>query len=253
LFDFVVSGTLTYAAYMLFIVVYRYTFKPEIDPDATGIILYFVITYLIMEVLYSVRRSKDAFRDAETAKSEAILYQYDSLKAHVNPHFLFNSLNILLAMIDTDTRKASAFTISLSHIYRYILATQGKSMVTVADEMSFLESYIDILKIKYEDNLIVEIQDHEPYATKLMVPCTLQLLVENITKHNAISDKYPMHVMISMDEHRMTISNSIRLKNNHAPEGFGLKYLASQYRANGKTFTVTNDGRTFVAAIPFCD
>ena len=240
------------AAYGFFILLYRSTFKPDLTPDIAGILVYYITTFLVAEMIYYIRHSREALRKAEYAKREVLQYKYDALRAHVNPHFLFNSLNVLVAIIDTDPPRASEFTIALSRMYRYVLAMQSKTTVQLSEELEFLGSYIHILKIKYGESFRIEINDTGNLDKKSVIPFTLQLLVENITKHNIITEKYPMQAVIEIGDDIMTVSNPVKRKKNATRHlGIGLRYLSSQYLANGKVFDAEDDGERFTAKIPF--
>lgn len=250
--DFIITFSLMLAAYGFFILLYRSTFKPDLTPDIAGILVYYITTFLVAEMIYYIRHSREALRKAEYAKREVLQYKYDALRAHVNPHFLFNSLNVLVAIIDTDPPRATEFTIALSRIYRYVLAMQSKTTVPISEELDFLQSYIHILKIKYGDSFNVVIRGTEDCEKKIIIPFTLQLLVENITKHNTITEKYPMEVTIDIGDRIMTVSNPIKLKKSDTLHlGIGLHYLSSLYLANDKIFEVEDNGERFTAKIPF--
>lgn len=247
--DYVITFSVVFGIYGIFFLIY--SMIRLIDGDITGLLLFYVVTFLVVEMLYYIKHSREALRNAEAAKREALQYQYDALKAHVNPHFLFNSLNVLLAIIDTDTKKAGEFTIALSRIYRYILATQNQKSVPISEEMSFLDSYVHIMKMKYYDSFNLNVSGDGDRENNKIVPFTLQLLVENITKHNTISDKYPMEVSICINDDYMTVTNKIKRKKSTSQMGIGLKYLSSQYQVNGGVFEVEDDGKHFTAKIPF--
>lgn len=121
----------------------------------------------------------------------------------------------------------------------------------VSDEMTFLDSYIHILTLKYNNFLTVEIDDTLK-SPHYVLPFVMQLLLENVTKHNIISDRHPMTVTISVDEEGITVRNPIlRKKNSTAGTGLGLKYIYTQYEAAGKKIGVIDDGEYFTAKIPY--
>ncbi len=223
----------------------------SVEVNYANILAIYMITLLIIEMVYWMHSSRRASEKAEMEKRRALQYQYDAFRAQVNPHFLFNSLNILMDIIESDKDKAGEFTEALSDIYRYVLSTHRKARVLVSEEMSFLDSYIHILTLKYNNFLTVEISNTLK-SPRYVLPFMMQLLLENVTKHNVISDRHPMTVTISVEEDGITVRNPIlRKKNSTAGTGLGLKYIHAQYEAAGKQIGVTDDGEYFTAKIPY--
>lgn len=250
--DFIVCILVMYLFIWIFEVANR-PFKPEISVDSAGVLLHNVLIIMTLEIVYYVKRSREAVKKAEYAKREAIQYQYDALKSQVNPHFLFNSLNILLSLIATDTKRANNFTMALSHIYRYVLSIQNKNVVLLSSELEFLRSYVSILEIRYNRSFRVEIIRESEKEDIYIVPFTLQLLIENVTKHNVISSKNRMSVEVKVCDSYVSVSNPINAREGDdvIPSGIGLKYIAQQYLMHGKEFGIENDGKTFLAVIPY--
>lgn len=247
--DFVVAFAVLYLVDKLYVVLaLRWHFNPRVD--YVGSILCDLLLLMGIEIVYYIRRSREALRKAEYAKREALQYRYDALKAQVNPHFLFNALNMQVALISLDPERAIEYTSELSQVYRYILSIQNKSRISLAEELEFLRSYIAILEMRYNNSFHVEVCNAEHLTDKYIVPNTLQLLIENVTKHNVVSAKYPMTVTIRVGDDRITVSNPIRLKETATSSGIGLRYIAQQYRLQGKAFATENDGVTFTALIP---
>lgn len=248
--DAVLTFIMTWAGYFALLAIYK-MFHQSWNVDYGGIIVIFLVTWLLTECFYYMIRSRRELKKAEYSKRKAIQYQFAAFRAQVNPHFLFNSLNMLMDIIETDTKNAGRFTEALSDIYRYVLQTHSKSSVKLSDEMSFLESYLYILKLKYNNFLNVNVEVLEDRSKNEIVPFTMQLLIENVAKHNIISEKYPMEVKIEIGADNIKISNRIARKKSGTPSGLGLKYLQSQYEAAGKTFSVTDDGEYFTACVPY--
>lgn len=226
-------------------------FVPDIKLDWIGTILNNILVFMIVELIYYLISSRRLLEKAEYARREAIQYQYDALKAQVNPHFLFNSLNILYSLVSIDTKKSKEFILSLSQMYRYIMTQQNKLVIPLSEEIEFLHSYVSVLEMRYHKQFHVEITGEEFAGEKEIIPYTLQLLIENVTKHNIISTRYPMTVSIAIGANYVTVSNPIKLKENDTSSGIGLKYIAEQYKLHNKCFGVENDGATFIAKIPY--
>lgn len=246
--DIILTASATIGAYLLTLWVAR-AFISGYEINYGSILAIYMITLLMIEMIYYMNSANKAAKKAEQAKREAIQFQYDAFRAQVNPHFLFNSLNILMDIIENDKDKAVEFTEALSDIYRYVLSTHRRARVTVSEEFSFLEAYIHILTLKYNQFLKVSILN-QISSTKYIIPFTMQVLMENVTKHNIISDRHPMAVSITATDDGIVMQNPIRRKKNSGT-GLGLKYIMTQYRTFGKSFTISDDGEYFTVKIPF--
>lgn len=130
---------------------------PDASVDYWGIFLNNVLTLLILEVVYYVVSTREAEKREELVRREAIQYQYDALKAQVNPHFLFNSLNILYSLVSVDTKKSKEFILSLAQMYRYILSHQNMETISLSEELGFVRSYVEILEMRYHEQFSVDI------------------------------------------------------------------------------------------------
>ena len=178
-------------------------------------------------------------------------YQYDALKAQVNPHFLFNSLTILYSLIDIDKEKSLQFTMSLSQTYRYILSHQDDREVPLKDEIGFLRSFANVLVIRYNESFKVEIYGEENIGDHIVIPYCLQLLLENVIKHNVINEKNPMCVKVEIDDCGVTMKNPIRLRQTLTSTKIGLAYIEKMYALYGKRFEYNEDNKIFTAKIPY--
>lgn len=210
-----------------------------------------VMTLLLIEVAYYVHEFRRAAAEREQASSEALLYKYESLKSQVNPHFLFNSLNILYSLISLDQKKSKEFILQLSQMYRYILTQEGRDTIPLDDELEFARSYISVLEMRYHNQFSVDIDTRTQTAGRNIIPYTLQLLIENVTKHNVISTRHPIKITIIIDDDGLRVSNPIRRKRVEMTSKVGLHYLTDLYARHGKTFRVEDDGATFTAYVPY--
>ncbi|CDN31426.1 putative two-component system sensor protein histidine kinase [Mucinivorans hirudinis] len=168
---------------------------------------------------------------AQINKKRKAQYQYSQLKRQLNPHFLFNSLNILDYIVKNgETERASAFIHKLAGTYRYLLSKEDDKLVTLGQELAFVEMYCDLLKERFTDGLVIEICiDESLYKTKI-VPCGLQILVENATKHNIVSAEKPLTVRIFVLEHRIVVVNNLQPKLTQVDStGLGLRNIGKQY------------------------
>ena len=141
------------------------------------------------------------------------------------------------------------FISELARMYRYVMAYQNKELVEFSEELGFLESYVSVLEIRYNNKFKVTINGEAPQNT-YVVPFTMQLLIENVTKHNVISSRFPMNVIVKIDETGVTVSNPIQLRPADSAGNIGLRYLSKLYSLHVKRFHINNDNVTFVAHVP---
>ena len=217
----------------------------------SGIILNDLIIYLINEGAYFFYIYYRNMQKAEEAEKAAIQLKYDVLKAQVDPHFLFNSLNILYSLSAVNAEETRDFILSLSQMYRYILTQRDKPTVKLSEELVFVKSYLEVLEKRHRGCLFFNISGLDNAGNHEIIPYSTQLLIENVTKHNIISQDSPMHVAIEILPDHLTISNNIRLKKSETSSRIGLHYLSELYNFHGKNFTYTNDGITFTAYVPY--
>lgn len=206
---------------------------------------------LIYSVIYMVVYAITARRNAEKEKDRADLakFQYLNLKQQVNPHFLFNSLNILDALVmDGKDEEASTYIHKLAGIYRYMLKNENETTVSLRDEMTYVGMYSDLLKVRFQEGLVIETTIPEEDMAKSVIPCSVQMLVENATKHNAVSPENPLKVSIVSDGETLTVSNNLipRITPSQS-SGLGLNYIREQYDSRspkGVQITKTEDNYT---------
>ncbi len=219
--------------------------------DWAGTTLNNTFIWLIVELVYYFYNYCKRELEANLIKQQMLQYQYDVLKASLNPHFLFNSLNILNSLLDQDVGKAKSFSIELSKTLRYMIQEQQAETVLLAKEMEFLESYVSVMRTRYNDQLKMEITGTENVGAHQVIPYSLQLLIENVCKHNVISMRQPMTVLVRIGESNLLVENAIRPKRTASSSHFGLNYLVRLYAAHNKKVIVGNDGHVFSVLIPY--
>lgn len=186
-------------------------------------------------------------------KLENILGQFETLKSQLNPHMLFNSLNTLRSLIREEPAKAQNFTQELSNVLRYMLQENTTQRTTLAEELEFIEGYTFLLTMRYEDNLIFEIETDKKYNHYLLPPMSLQVLIENAVKHNEISHRHPLNVSIrTTDDDMLHVCNRIQPKiTNSTGTEIGLKNLVKRYSLLfNKEIVIDNNGDKFCVSIP---
>lgn len=211
----------------------------------------FVMIFVFIEFVIYSKRAREVELQEERHQRELLQKRYEVMMAQVNPHFLFNSLNILYSMVKMGSDKSCDFILSLSGMYRYIVSQQGSQSVLLSEEMAFLDDYVSVLRMRYSQQLSVEVKNTADATSKRIVPYTMQLLIENVTKHNVISSHQHIGILIEIGPEDIRVSNPVIPRPATTSSYFGLTYLTRLYQSFGKDFRVENDGRTFTAIIPY--
>ncbi len=156
--------------------------------------------------------------------------QFESLKNQLDPHFLFNSLNVLSSLIDENPAQAQKFTASMSKIYRYVLEQKDKELVTVEDEIEFAKTYCDLLKTRFEDSVDFIFDVKKEDYRRYVVPLSLQLLLENCIKHNFATSSKPLVIKIFSDNDTLCIENNLQAREQMKESaGIGLANIVQRY------------------------
>jgi LytS/YehU family sensor histidine kinase len=188
-------------------------------------------------------------------QEENIISQFESLKAQVNPHFLFNSLNVLSSLIFIDPNKAAKFVRQLSKVYRYVLEHKDLDTIRLRDEEPFIDSYIFLLKTRFDQNLTVEKDLPETIMDKRVAPMVIQLLIENAIKHNVVSKVKPLTIRLHLSDEYLEVRNNLQLKSStEVSSGIGLKNIRKRYEylTNKKVEVLETDG-FFTVRIPLIE
>ena len=220
---------------------------------AVSILLDYSMTIAVVVVLaaYALRlqsRAKAAAEEAALAQ-----FRYHKLKQQVNPHFLFNSLNILDCLIQEQTpQEASRYTHKLAEVYRYLIKNEDETTVRLRDEMAFVAQYVDLLKVRFPEGLEVDVDIPESAMSRSVVPCCVQLLLENATKHNAVRPDKPLRISVRVEGDGVVVSNNrVPRLTRPASTGLGLQYIRQQYHdLSGKRITVLDDEQSYTVILP---
>ena len=220
---------------------------------ALTILLDYSMTLAVVVALasYALRlqsRAKEASEQANLAQ-----YRYHKLKQQVNPHFLFNSLNVLDYLIQEQPREdASRYTHKLADVYRYMIKSEEETTVHLRDEMAFVEQYADLLKVRFPEGLDVQTDIPPEALSRSVVPCCVQLLVENAIKHNIVRADEPLQVRICVEDGCVVVSNNrIPKLTRPVSTGLGLKYIRRQYQdLAGKGIEVLEEEKRYTVKIP---
>lgn len=156
--------------------------------------------------------------------------KFETLKNQIDPHFLFNSLNVLSSLIEENPDMAQRFTTSLSKIYRYVLEQKDKELVSVQEELSFAKTYMNLLKMRFENSVFYEVAEAEDNPDAKVVPLSLQLLLENTIKHNVVSQQRPLYIRIFEENGYLVVQNDYQRKEVlQDRKGVGLENIVNRY------------------------
>lgn len=191
--------------------------------------------------------------EAEREKANMAQYRYLKLKRQVNPHFLFNSLNILDCLIcEEKTEQASIYTHKLAGIYRYMIKSEEEEVVPLRDELVFVRLYVDLLKVRFPEGFEVKVDVPDELMARFVLPCSIQLLIENATKHNTVSPEQPLVVEVTADGENLTVRNNIIPKVTKSPStGLGQKYIRQMYLdRSGKSIKIEKTEDDYSVTLP---
>lgn len=208
------------------------------------------LIFISMQIFNNFKKIK---YENEILKQENLRSQLEALKNQVNPHFLFNSLNTLISIIDENPEIAKNFTQKLAQVYRYILKAKEKDLVLLSEELQFTEAYEYMLAIRYGENLTFSKNIPEQNLEKEIPPLVLQMLVENAIKHNVISYAKPLQVSIYVDEdENLVVKNNLQPKIiNVESAKVGLKNIADRYKLlQHKEIIIEKTNTEFAVKLP---
>ena len=172
-----------------------------------------VVVHLVYEAVYYFDAWKSNVRKTEALARESVQSQLEVLKNQLDPHFLFNSLNTLAALIDDENSDAQQYLERLSDVYRYVLVSRSKNMVPLSEEITFLDAYVYLNKIRFRENLQVEKQLAADAHRQYVTPLSLQMLIENAIKHNVVSKENPLKISIQQEQDGyLVIENNVQQK-----------------------------------------
>ena len=181
-------------------------------------VLFNAIVVAVVDVVSYIRyKDKVAFEDEVRERVNAS-FRYQLLKSETNPHFLFNCLNVLDYLIQTDTEKAGAYTRRLAKVYRYLLQTEQQPYVTLEEELSFVEDYRSLLNERFGEALLISVDIPAELKDARVVPASLQILIENAVKHNVVSKARPLRISVTAD----TADKSLCVENNLQERGINV-------------------------------
>ena len=212
-------------------------------------------TFCGVALLYIALNSIKESIDAQKAKEESIItqYSYVRLQQQVKPHFMFNNLNILNSLVcENRNSEASSFIYSLANLYRYMIENEDERLVPLREELDFVNEYLTLMKVRFESSFNVTTDMDESIMNSLVVPCSIQMLIENAIKHNGGTDRTPLTIQIYNTSTHIIVRNN-RLEKNSCDSStrFGLKYIRKMYSdICSKEVIVRSDEKEFLVKLP---
>ncbi|WP_298894513.1 2TM domain-containing protein [uncultured Psychroserpens sp.] len=238
------------------VIIYGNTFNAFIERETwQGYSFGLWITLTIVSVFHIIffynRYQKNKIKEQKVIAGAASA-KFDALKNQLDPHFLFNSLNVLTSLIEENPKNAQKFTTSLSKVYRYVLEQKNKDLITVDEELDFARTYMSLLKMRFEDSIIFEIPENASNPESKVVPLSLQLLLENAVKHNMVTTSKPLHIKIFETDGMLVVENNLQPKQIvKKSSGVGLENIKQRYNLlSNKTVSINQQANSFAVAIP---
>ncbi|MFW6289325.1 MAG: sensor histidine kinase [Mariniphaga sp.] len=236
--------------------IFNYEFENFLEAfmhlEMRGFITATLIGFSLGALLFFYIEWSEALKREHKLAHEKLLFQYETLKKQVNPHFLFNSLNVLSSLVGSSPELSEAFIQKFSGIYRYILENEEKNLVALSDELQFMSDYFSLQKIRDEDKINLRIEINDVSETEVL-PVSLQLLVENALKHNSATRKNPLEVIIHREGiDKLVVRNNLQPKANISGSSkTGLKNLNERSRLIlNREIEVMQTELEFVVKIP---
>jgi len=212
---------------------------------------------LIFETLYELdyllNKYKETVEEKETLEQMSIHHDFNTLKNQVNPHFLFNCFNTLSSLISEDRQKAEVFLDELSKVYRYLLRNNEEGVSTLENELKFIQSYYRLLQTRHGQAVEINVQADKRYGPYLLPSLTLQLLVENVVKHNMLSKNRPLVIDIfTTTGNKLVVNNNLQRRSVKAPSNnVGLQNIKAKYDLLKQPgFQIMEDEKNFTVVLP---
>ena len=213
------------------------------------ITLSIVITF---HAIYFFKKNQEKKVKESQIVAQTQTAKFDALKNQLDPHFLFNSLNVLTSLIEENPENAQKFTTSLSKVYRYVLEQKNKDLVSVDEELKFAKTYMSLLKMRFEDSIVFDIPEQASNPDSKVVPLSLQLLLENAVKHNMVTESKPLHIRIYEFNGNLVVENNLQPKQIvKKSSGVGLSNIMERYQLlTDRKVNINQQASRFAIAIP---
>lgn len=181
-------------------------------------------------IYFYINKLRESELEAEQLKKINVEAQFEALRSQINPHFLFNCLNALSSLVYKDPIVSAKFISHLSNVYRYLLFYQEKKLVSLKEELDFLDAYLYLLKIRFGENIKIELEKIDDIEHFQVAPASLQMLIENAIKHNVVSQKNPLSITLKREGDSISVINNLQEKITKEASTFvGLRNIIRRY------------------------
>ncbi|WP_276389970.1 2TM domain-containing protein [Eudoraea chungangensis] len=233
-----------------------YSWDTFVENERTIYYIFALIITIVVTVFFHAIYFYRSLQDKKVKEQKIIAgtasAKFDALKNQLDPHFLFNSLNVLTSLIEEDPGQAQKFTTSLSKVYRYVLEQKNKDLVTVDEELQFAKTYVRLLKMRFEDSIVFVIPENASNPDAKIVPLSLQLLLENAVKHNVVTSSKPLRIEVSEVRGRLLVKNNLQEKQVvKKSSGVGLRNIQQRYSIlSNREVKIEKTDKEFTVALP---
>ncbi len=237
-------------------IIHQHSWPEMVNPLKLNLIYASLINlffHLIYAILFFFREYKKKWAEAEELRKISTQAEVQLVKSQINPHFLFNNLNVLSGMVIKDNPEANRFIEEFSKVYRYILNNQEKELVELRSELEFIEPYIFLLRKRFDEGFRVEVNIPDHYKTWHVVPAALQMLIENAIKHNVVSRNRPLHISIHANGNEtLVVKNNLQPRLATEPSTrIGLQNIRKRYELiSGRDVIVRKTEKEFEVCLP---
>jgi hypothetical protein len=228
------------------------SWNPEMMRQFIWLIATLLVSIWIYRIIYSIHKKQESKVKEQKIIAGTASAKFETLKNQIDPHFLFNSLNVLSSLIEENPENAQRFTTSLSKVYRYVLEQKDKDLVPIEEELAFAKTYMNLLQMRFENSLTYEILIENVDFEAKVVPLSLQLLLENAVKHNIISEQRPLNIKIYIENDVLVIQNNFQKKAVlQEGQGVGIQNIVSRYDIiTDRKVTIEQNKNTFTVKLP---
>lgn len=249
----------TYVIYVTFMLLATLLETFLVGIEDTDFLLLFCISLMaqitVYCIVYMINYAITAQHEMQNEREKANMaqYRYLKLKRQVNPHFLFNSLNILDCLVcEEKTEQASTYIHKLAGIYRYMIKSEEEQIVTMREELEFVRRYLDLLELRFPEGLEVDLNVPEEVMSRYVLPCSIQLLIENATKHNTVSSENPLVIEVEVKDDKVIVRNNLIPKvTKSSSTGLGQKYIRQLYHdLSGKDIVIGKTETDYCVTLP---
>lgn len=242
--------------FIMSMLLHSYTAAETLRPLELNLVYCWLINllyHLINAIIFYFKEYKTTALEAEQLKSISAQAELQLIKSQINPHFLFNNLNVLAALIMKDNKEANRFIEEFSKVYRYILSNHDKELVELKQELDFLKPYIFLLEKRFNDGLQIKINIEEQQQNKMIIPASLQMLIENAIKHNVVSRNKPLLIDVHTNgNNTIIVSNNLQQKQTvENSTGIGLQNIIRRYElVSNRKVDIDTTENNFTVTLP---